>query len=54
MAYDENGNINQWYYEMSDLGYNYRITDIQSALGNSQLKKIDKFIKARRKIAKAA
>ncbi len=53
MAYDENGNINQWYYEMSDLGYNYRITDIQSALGNSQLKKIDKFIKARRKIAKA-
>ena len=53
MAFDKNRNVNQWYYEMSILGYNYRITDIQAALGNSQLKKIDKFTKARRKIAKA-
>ena len=30
---------------MSDLGYNYRITDIQAALGNSQLKRIDKITK---------
>ena len=52
MAYDKIGNVNQWYYEMSDLGHNHRITDFQSALGNSQLKKIDKFIQARRKIAK--
>ena len=35
---------------MTALGYNYRITDIQTALGTSQLKKLDKFIKARQQI----
>ncbi|MBS4195485.1 UDP-4-amino-4,6-dideoxy-N-acetyl-beta-L-altrosamine transaminase [Lederbergia citri] len=40
-----------WYYEMTDLGYNYRMNDIQAALGLSQLQKIDGFIKRRREIA---
>ena len=40
-----------WYYEMQVLGYNYRITDIQAALGISQLKKVGSLIKRRRYIA---
>jgi len=41
-----------WEYEMRGLGYNYRISDIQCALGISQLRKIDTFIQKRREIAK--
>ena len=41
---------NPWYYEMHDLGYNYRITDIQCALGISQLKRINENIERRRSI----
>lgn len=40
-----------WYYEMVDLGYNYRITDIQCALGSSQLKKLDGWIVKRNALA---
>lgn len=39
-----------WYYEQIDLGYNYRITDIQCALGISQLNKLDKFIERRKEL----
>ncbi len=41
-----------WYYEMQTLGYNYRITDIQAALGNSQLKRAEAGINRRQEIAK--
>jgi perosamine synthetase len=41
-----------WVYEMQNLGYNYRLTDIQSALGVSQLGKLNSFIKRRQQIAK--
>jgi perosamine synthetase len=41
----------QWYYEMQDLGYNYRITDFQCALGVSQLQKLPEFLQRRREIA---
>lgn len=44
--------LGQWYYEMQYLGYNYRLTDIHSALGISQLRKLDGFIQKRREIAK--
>ena len=41
-----------WYYEMQDLGYNYRITEMQAALGISQLKRLDWSISRRNEIAK--
>lgn len=42
---------NPWYYEMQELGFNYRITDIQCALGLSQLNKLDRFLQRRRELA---
>ena len=41
-----------WFYEMVDLGYNYRITDFQCALGISQLHKLPKFLERRREVAR--
>jgi len=42
-----------WYYEQQALGFNYRITDIQCALGLSQLKRLDSFVARRREIVAA-
>lgn len=41
-----------WYYEMQELGYNYRLTDFQCALGLSQLERADQGLKRRRAIAR--
>jgi UDP-4-amino-4,6-dideoxy-N-acetyl-beta-L-altrosamine transaminase len=47
-----NENHGPWYYEQQYLGYNYRLTDFQSALGTSQMNKIEDFISRRREIVK--
>ena len=46
------GEQNPWYYEMQELGFHYRITDIQCALALSQFKKLDSFIDRRYELVK--
>ncbi len=48
MAFDATGTPNPWYYEMGEIGWNYRLSDIHAALGLSQLAKLDRFIAERR------
>ena len=43
--------VNPWYYEMVALGLNYRLSDVNCALGLSQLKKLDRFVATRRSLA---
>lgn len=50
-AYAVDGKPNPWYYEMSELGFNYRLTDIQAALGISQLERLDWSLRRRNEIA---
>jgi len=53
LALDDEGEPNPWYYEMHELGLNYRASDIHCALGLSQLKKLDRFVGRRRQLANA-
>lgn len=46
-----NPDAGPWYYEQIELGYHYRMTDIQAALGNSQMARLDAFIRRRGELA---
>jgi dTDP-4-amino-4,6-dideoxygalactose transaminase len=50
LGFDATGSANPWYYEMHDLGFNYRITDFQCALGITQLAKLARFVERRRSL----
>jgi UDP-4-amino-4,6-dideoxy-N-acetyl-beta-L-altrosamine transaminase len=49
-AFDKDGSPNPWYYEMHELGYNYRISDINCALGSSQLTRLEEFKSIRQRL----
>jgi UDP-4-amino-4,6-dideoxy-N-acetyl-beta-L-altrosamine transaminase len=51
LAFDAAGAPNPWYYEMPEIGFNYRASDIHCALGLSQLKKLEGFAERRRALA---
>lgn len=48
----ENGAKRPWYYEMQEIGWNYRLPDVLCALGIAQLKKLDRFLRRREEIAR--
>lgn len=48
---DRPGDAGSWYYNQTGLGYNYRMTDIQAALGISQMGKLNQFLRRRRELA---
>mgnify|MGYP005989173641 CR=1 FL=1 len=50
-AYMENASHGGWYYEQIDLGFNYRMTELQAALGISQLSRLNEFVTARHQLA---
>ncbi|MEE9443827.1 MAG: UDP-4-amino-4,6-dideoxy-N-acetyl-beta-L-altrosamine transaminase [candidate division Zixibacteria bacterium] len=51
MALNSEGMPNPWYYEMVELGFNYRLTDIQATLGIQQLKRLEWSLEKRRELA---
>lgn len=50
LAFDGNGAPNPWYYEMQEIGFNYRLSDIQAALALCQLGKLESFVARRREL----
>lgn len=50
MAFDDAGDAEPWYYEMSEIGFNYRASDIHCALGSSQLAKLDRSVAQRQSL----
>lgn len=50
LAWMADGSANDWYYEMAEPGFNYRATDLQCALGLSQLAKLPRFVERRRQL----
>ncbi|MBT6284308.1 MAG: UDP-4-amino-4,6-dideoxy-N-acetyl-beta-L-altrosamine transaminase [Rhodospirillaceae bacterium] len=50
-AFDPDGTLNPWYYEMPEIGFNYRLSDIHAALGTSQLGKLETFAARHRALA---
>jgi dTDP-4-amino-4,6-dideoxygalactose transaminase len=51
LAFDKDGSVNPWYYEMAEYGFNYRVSDVNCALGLSQLRKMDRFLNRRKELA---
>ncbi|EGP06599.1 4-keto-6-deoxy-N-Acetyl-D-hexosaminyl-(lipid carrier) aminotransferase [Bradyrhizobiaceae bacterium SG-6C] len=51
LAFGADGSSNPWYYEMPEIGFNYRASDIHCALGLSQLRKLSVFVSTRRLLA---
>lgn len=51
-AFDDQGSPNPWYYEIHELGFNYRASDLHCALGTSQLARLDRFVARRRELAR--
>ena len=49
--FSTNQSTGDWYYEQDRLGFNYRLTDIQAALGTSQLKRLNEFVSERNRLA---
>jgi dTDP-4-amino-4,6-dideoxygalactose transaminase len=52
LAFDAAGEANPWYYEMPEIGWNYRLSDIHAALALSQIERLDGFVEERRALAR--